>query len=364
MIQETLSQIEPADASREGAIQDHLDDLAKPRGSLGMLERLAKRYVLATGIERPSAEKKRICVFAGDHGIVEEGLTFTGAEFTPMVVANMLLGKSGVSIFSRHVGAELEVIDVGINADVSHLEGLIHRKVAPGTRNLAREPAMTLEQCQKAIAVGIERANKAADDGVQLLGTGEMGIGNTTPSSALLAALLPCSVREVTGPGAGLKSEEALDHKIAIIEQALELHQEAIPDPLRTLATVGGFEIAALTGLCLGAAARKLPVVIDGFIASAAALVAFRLCKDVGDYLFYSHRSAEPGHDIFSREIGVEPILQLGMRLGEGTGAALAMNIIDASLKMYTEMSTFSSFHVENTNHARCFPVSSQPCAC
>ncbi|MBC2602883.1 nicotinate-nucleotide--dimethylbenzimidazole phosphoribosyltransferase [Puniceicoccus vermicola] len=362
MIQETIAKIQPVDSTLAPAVQNHLDDLIKPRGSLGMLERLAKRFVLATGNPHPSAKKKRICVFAADHGVVDEGLTFTGSEFTPLIVGNMIEGKSGVSIFSQHVGSELEVVDVGINADVSGMKKLLQRKIALGTRNLAREPAMTSDECARAIAVGIERANAAADDGIQLLGTGEMGIGNTTPSSAILAALLPSSVREVTGPGAGLKNDEALEHKIEVIERALLLHQKALQDPFQTLAAVGGLEIAALTGLCLGAAARRLPVVIDGFIASAAALVAFRLSSSVADYLFYSHRSAEPGHDTFARELGVEPILQLGMRLGEGTGAALAMNIIEASLKMYTEMPTFSSFKVENTNHARCFPASSQPC--
>jgi len=358
MIQETIQRIQPVDRSREQAIQAHLDDLTKPQGSLGMLEDIAKRYVLATGEDWPLVGKKRVCVFAGDHGVVEEGITFSGSEVTAQVVRSMLAGGAGINVFSRHVGVEVEIIDVGVDGDLSDAEGLIHRKVARGTRNLSRGPAMTLAECEAAVQVGIERAELAAKDGISMLATGEMGIGNTTPSSALLAALLPCPVADVTGPGAGFKSEDAFMAKIGLIEKALRVNRAALDDPLQALAAVGGLEIASMCGLCLGAAANKIPVVVDGFISSAAALVAYRLCPEAADYMFFSHRSAEPGHDIFVSKLGIQPILQLGLRLGEGTGAVLAMNLIDASLRMYTEMATFSSASITNPpGNQRCFPV-------
>jgi nicotinate-nucleotide--dimethylbenzimidazole phosphoribosyltransferase len=355
-IDETIAKIRPVDRSQEAAIQSHLDNLTKPQGSLGQLETIAKRYVLASGQSWPSVGKKRVCVFAGDHGMVEAGFTFSEQVVTGQIVRNMLAGGAGINVFSRHVGVDVECIDVGIAGDMSDAEGLLDRKVAWGTKNIANGPAMTMAECEAAVRVGIERAEVAAADGITMVATGEMGIGNTTPSSALLAALLPCSVPEATGPGAGFKDGDGLRAKIALIEQALEVNKDALADPLTALASVGGLEIAALTGLCLGAAAYQIPIVVDGIISSAAALVACRMCPAVADYMFLAHQSADPGHAYFVKGLGLEPILKLDMRLGEGTGSVLAMHLIDAAIKMYTEMASFTAAKVTNPEvNARCY---------
>ncbi len=357
-IDETIAKIRPVDRSKEAAIQLHLDNLTKPQGSLGQLETIAKRYILAAGSAWPRVGKKRVCVFAGDHGMVEAGFTFSEQVVTGQIVRNMLAGGAGINVFSRHVGVDVECIDVGIAADMSDAHGLLDRKVAWGTKNMAHGPAMTRAECEAAVQVGIERAEVAAADGICMVATGEMGIGNTTPSSALLAALLPCPVADATGPGAGFKNADGLRMKIALIEQALEVNQEALADPFETLAAVGGLEIAALTGLCLGAAAHQIPIVVDGIISSAAALVACRMCPAVADYLFLAHQSADPGHAFFVEGLGLHPILKLDLRLGEGTGAVLAMHIIDASIKMYTEMASFTAAKVTNPEvNARCYPA-------
>ncbi|CAA6691592.1 MULTISPECIES: nicotinate-nucleotide--dimethylbenzimidazole phosphoribosyltransferase [unclassified Lentimonas] len=358
MITQTLEKIQSIDRSQIGAIQHHLDDLLKPQGSLGRLEDIAMRYVLASGRHSPKVGKKRVCVFAADHGVVEEGHTFSGKEVTAQVLQGMLRGGAGINVLSRHVDAESEFIDVGVWTDLSAEPDLLHRKIAQGTRNMTQGAAMSAAECEQALCVGIERANQAADDGVVLLAAGEMGIGNTTPSSALLAALLPCPVQDVTGPGAGLKSDAALKSKIDIIERSLAANQAALQDPFSALCAVGGLEIAAMCGLYLGAAARRVPVVVDGFIASAAALVAVRMCPAAADYMFFSHRSAEPGHDRFMQELNTTPLLDLQMRLGEGTGAVLAMTIIDAAIKLYGEMATFSALNINHSSEDnRCFPL-------
>jgi nicotinate-nucleotide--dimethylbenzimidazole phosphoribosyltransferase len=355
-LDETIAKIRPVDRSQEGAIQSHLDNLTKPQGSLGQLETIAKRYVLASGQNWPSVGKKRVCVFAGDHGMVEAGFTFSEQVVTSQIVRNMLAGGAGINVFSRHVGVDVECVDVGIAGDMSDAEGLLDRKVAWGTKNIAKGPAMTEAECEAAVCVGIERAEVAAADGITMVATGEMGIGNTTPSSALLAALLPCSVPKATGPGAGFKNSDGLRAKIALIEQALDVNRAALNDPLSALTAVGGLEIAALTGLCLGAAAHQIPIVVDGIISSAAALVACRICPDVVDYMFLAHQSADPGHAYFVEGLGLQPILKLDMRLGEGTGSVLAMHIIDAAIKMYTEMATFTDAKVTNPEvNDRCY---------
>ncbi|WPJ94611.1 nicotinate-nucleotide--dimethylbenzimidazole phosphoribosyltransferase [Coraliomargarita algicola] len=357
-LEETIARIRPVDRSQEASIQSHIDNLTKPQGSLGQLENIAKRYVLASGQGWPSVGKKRVCVFAGDHGMVEAGFTFSEQVVTGQIVRNMLAGGAGINVFSRHVGVEVECIDVGIAADMSDAEGLLDRKVAWGTQNIGKGPAMTMAECEAAVGVGIERAQVAAAEGVTMVATGEMGIGNTTPSSALLAALLPCSVPEATGPGAGFKNADGLRAKIALIEQALEVNRAALDHPLTALAAVGGLEIAALTGLCLGAAEHKMPIVVDGIISSAAALVACRLCPEVADYMFLAHQSADPGHAYFVKGLGLQPILQLDLRLGEGTGSVLAMHLIDAAIKMYTEMASFTAAKVTNPEvNARCYPA-------
>ena len=346
-----LEAITPADRNLEPKIRAHLDNLTKPPGSLGELENLAIRYCLMTDTVSPQMGKKRIVTFAGDHGVADEGVSAFPSEVTPQMVYNMLAGGAGINVLARHVGADLQVVDIGVADPLEGASNLVRRKVKPGTANMSRGPAMTREEAVQAILVGVELAHAAADDGVTLLGTGEMGIANTTPSSGLYASLIPCPVVEVTGRGTGI-DDTRLKHKIIVIERSLEVNGSMLADPLSTLAAVGGLEIAGICGLILAAAGRRLPVVVDGFISSAAALVAMRLRESVSDYLFFSHCSAEPGHRTFFERLGIRPILDLDLRLGEGTGAALAMHLIEGAVKIYNEMATFDSAGVSGKDRS------------
>ncbi len=337
-----MDAITPVDRTLETEIRAHLDNLTKPQASLGFLEDLAASYCLIQGTTLPQLGKKRIVTFAGDHGVAHERVSAFPSEVTPQMVYNMLSGGAAINVLARHVGADLQVVDIGVADPLEDAAGLVRRKVKPGTDNISKAPAMSEDNAIEAITVGVELALAAADDGVTLLGTGEMGIGNTTPSAALYGSLIPCPVVEVTGRGTGI-DDDALQNKIKVIERALEVNAPLLTDPLKTLAAVGGLEIAGICGLILGAAGRRLPVVVDGFISSAAALVAVRLRESVIDYLFFSHCSAEAGHRIFFDRLGIRPILDLEMRLGEGTGAALAMNVIESAVKIYNEMATFDS---------------------
>ena len=341
-LKEILDAITPVDRSLETEIRAHLDNLTKPPGSLGFLEDLAARYCLIQGKTAPQLGKKRIVTFAGDHGVAAEGVSAYPSEVTPQMVYNMLSGGAAINVLTNHVGADLQVVDIGVAAPLEGASGLLRRKVKPGTDNMCKGPAMSDTEAIQAIQVGVELALAAADDGVTLLGTGEMGIANTTPSSALYACLIPCSVVEVTGRGTGIDDVRLLN-KVNVIERALEVNARLCSDPLKALAAVGGLEIAGICGVILGAAGRRLPVVVDGFISSAAALVAIRLRESVSDYLFFSHCSAEVGHRAFFERLGIRPILDLDMRLGEGTGAALAMNVIESAVKIYNQMATFDS---------------------
>lgn len=344
-LEQTLKRIKPVDLSLKPAIQAHLDDLTKPQGSLGRLEDIAMSYCLATGTTTPRMGKARICCFAGDHGVAAEGVSAFPREVTPQMVYNMLAGGAAINVFSRHAGAELKVIDMGVDADFANAPGLIHRKVARGTANLAKGPAMTVAQAAQALEAGIGLAAEAARDGVTLLGTGEMGIANTTPATALFAAYLGLKPADIAGRGTGI-DDAGLQHKIKVIERGLVANQAALGDPLATLAALGGFEIAGIAGLILGGAAQRIPVVVDGFISTAGALAALKLQPAVADYIFFSHLSEERGHRFVMNALNLRPILDLNMRLGEGTGGALAMTIITAAIKMYNEMATFSGAHV------------------
>jgi len=341
-LEETLRSIAPVDRRLEAAARAHLDHLTKPPGSLGRLEDLAARYCLVTGTAEPRIGRKRIVTFAGDHGVAAEGVSAFPAEVTPQMVRNMLAGGAAVNVLARHVGADVQVVDIGVNDPLEGAESLIAAKVRAGTANIVQGPAMTEEEAARAIEVGTGLAEAAHEAGVTLIGTGEMGIANTTPSAALAAALLPCEPEEITGRGTGI-DDARLAHKIGVVRRALQVNAERLGDPLGALAAVGGFEIAGICGLVLGGAACRMAVVVDGFISSAGALVACRMNEHVGDYLFFSHASAEAGHALLLQRLGVEPILDLGMRLGEGTGAALAMSVIEAAVKVYNEMATFGS---------------------
>ncbi len=340
LLADTLARIIPLDSTLLSTTQTRLDNKTKPPGSLGRLEEFARQVVAASGNTTPDLSKKVIFTFAGDHGVVEEGVSAFPKEVTPQMVFNFLQGGAGVNVLARHAGAEVRVVDVGVDFDFENCAGLIHRKVAHGTRNLAKGPAMTREEALQAVAVGIELADQCRTEGVGLVGTGDMGIGNTTPSSAIIAVIGGLLPEQVTHRGTGINNR-ALQVKIQAIRQGIELNQPDPTDPLDVLTKVGGLEIAAITGLVLGCAANRIPVVVDGFISTAGALIASELHPKVRDYLFAAHTSVEVGHRFMLERIGARPILNLDMRLGEGTGAALAMQLIEAGVKILFEMATF-----------------------
>ena len=347
-LQTVCAAIEPASVAVLAQAQARLDNLTKPLGSLGKLEMLAARTCAMRRTVAAKVEKKIILTFAGDHGVVAEGISAFPQEVTPQMVLNFLAGGAGVNVLARHVGAEVRVVDVGVAVPIE-AEGLRQCKVRPGTANMAKGPAMSVDEALAAIGVGMEMAREAIEDGAEILGTGDMGIGNTTPSAALFAALLPAKVADVTGRGTGI-DDVMLQHKIAVIEQSLAVNKDQLNSPLGALAAVGGLEIAAICGCILEAARSKIPVVVDGFISSAGALVAQRLAPHVLDYCFFSHMSAEQGHRIFFEKMGLSPLLHLDLRLGEGTGAALTMNLVEAGLKIMNEMATFGEAGVSEAD--------------
>lgn len=318
-----------------------LDSLTKPRRSLGYLEELAARLAAILQQDRPRIEGKRVVVFAGDHGVVAEGVSAYPSAVTGLMVRNMLAGGAAINVLARRTGAAVEVVDIGMAEPPVRGKGLLDRNVRRGTGNIARGPAMTPDEAVRAVAVGIERAQAAAEGGVTLLATGEMGIGNTTPAAAVLAVLLDLPVAGLIGPGTGLDAA-GLARKRAALDRALAVNRAACAGPLETLAAVGGLEIAGICGLCLGGAAHGRPVVVDGFISSAGALAAMRMNPAVKDYLFFAHRSAEPGHGRFFEREGLRPLVSLDLRLGEGTGAAVAMHLLEDALALYTGMATFA----------------------
>ena len=340
MLEQTLRQIQPVSDKWLSTAGAQLDNLTKPKGSLGRLEELAARVVAIQEEDRPSVTKKEVFVFAGDHGVVSEGVSVYPQEVTGLMVKTFLAGRAAVNVLARSAGASVSVIDIGMKEELQGAEGLIRKNVKRGTENIAKGPAMTRKEAEEAICVGIEIANTAFENGTIMIASGEMGIGNTTPSSAVMSSLLPAHPVDVTGRGTGIDLDK-LRHKVKIIEKSLKTDGLVVGDPISTLASAGGLEIAGICGLCLGGAARRMIVVVDGFISTAGALVAMRLNPAVKDYLFFSHQSSEKGHRIFFEKEGLSPILDLNLRLGEGTGAVLAMRIIEDSVKIYNEMATF-----------------------
>jgi nicotinate-nucleotide--dimethylbenzimidazole phosphoribosyltransferase len=335
------SQIKPVDPEWTARAQERLDSLTKPPGSLGKLEELAARYVAIREEMFPRLEIKRVVVFAGDHGVMAEGVSAFPQEVTLQMVYNFVQGGAGINVLARYAGARVEVVDIGVNHEFEPGLNLVSRKVAYGTRNMAQEPAMTREEALRALWVGVERAQEALEDGVDVLAAGDMGIGNTTPAAALAAVFTGRPASAVTGRGTGIDSS-MLSHKVALINRALALNKPSADDPLGALAAVGGLEIAGIAGLILGAAAARRPLLLDGFIATAGALVAARLEPAVMDYLIAAHRSVEPGHQIMLDHLGLKPLFNLQMRLGEGTGAVLGMGLLEAGWRIYREMATFA----------------------
>ncbi|MFZ5450783.1 MAG: nicotinate-nucleotide--dimethylbenzimidazole phosphoribosyltransferase [Thermodesulfobacteriota bacterium] len=340
-LSQIISEIEPVEPEWLAQAQERLDILTKPPGSLGRLEELAARYVAIRGEFFPCLEKKQVVVFAADHGVVAEGVSAYPQDVTHQMVLNFLGGGAGINVLARHVGAAVEVVDIGVNHDFGALPGLISRKVAYGSRNMAQEPALTMEEAVQAMLVGQERAQAAINAGADALAAGDMGIGNTTPAAALGAVFTGKPASTIAGRGTGI-GDDTWRHKVAIINRALELHRPDANFPVEALAKVGGLEIAGIAGFVLGAAAGRRPLLLDGFIATAGALVAAYLAPAVKDYLIAGHRSVEAGHQIMLDALGLKPLLNFQMRLGEGTGAALGLGLLEAGVKIYQEMATFA----------------------
>jgi nicotinate-nucleotide--dimethylbenzimidazole phosphoribosyltransferase len=343
LLAETLVAISPQDPAWRSRATARIEQLTMPRWALGRLCDLAVDLAGMTRSLRPAVERATIVTMAGDHGVCAEGVSLFPQEVTPQMVHNFVRGGAGVNVLARVSGARVVVADLGVAADLTDLVAagaIIGAKVAPGTANLAVGPAMTRAQALASIERGIAIAQQLAPS-TDVYGTGEMGIGNTTPASAIIACLTGSAPDLVTGCGTGI-GEEQRRHKAAVITRGLVVNQPDAADGLDVLAKVGGFEIGGLAGLCLGAAALRRPVVIDGFISTAGALVAHALCPAVADYLISAHQSEERGHVLMLQRLGKEPLLNLGFRLGEGTGAALAMSLVQGARGLLTEMATFA----------------------
>lgn len=340
LISFTILQIAPLDAQAMTAAETRQQQLTKPRGSLGRLETLSIQLAGITRAARPRFQQPVIITLAGDHGIARQGVSAYPSDVTPQMVLNFVNGGAAINVLARHIGARVVVGDLGVDAEFPAALAIAHKKIARGTRDFSSEPAMTRAQAERAIEAGIEIAAEEITRGADLVGTGDMGIGNTTASSAIVAALTRRAAREVTGRGTGV-DDATLRHKIALIERALAEHQPNAHDALDVLSKVGGFEIGGLAGVMLGAAARRVPVVIDGFISGAAALLAVTLAPQARAYLIPAHRSVEIGHRAVLEHLDAPPLLDLDLRLGEGTGAALGMSLCLAAAKLLDEMATF-----------------------
>ncbi|MBN2654727.1 MAG: nicotinate-nucleotide--dimethylbenzimidazole phosphoribosyltransferase [Nitrospirae bacterium] len=349
MFQDTINKIRPLQKQWFEKAQQRLDNLTKPIRSLGRLEEFAARLVAIKEDASPILDKKAIFTFAGDHGVTDEGVSAFPKEVTQQMVFNFLRGGAGINVLARHAGAEVVVVDVGVAHEFEKAEGLLNFKVVHGTKNFTLGPAMTRDEALKCINAGIEIAKGYARKGCKIFGTGEMGIGNTTPSSAITAVITGRPVAEVTGRGTGI-DDDAHTNKVRVIEKGIEVNKPSAADALDVLAKVGGAEIGGIAGLILGAASLRIPVVVDGFISTAGALIAYELKPECAEYMFAAHSSVEPGHKVMLEKIGLKPILDLNMRLGEGTGAAVAMMVIEAGLKIYREMATFGEAGVASGN--------------
>jgi nicotinate-nucleotide--dimethylbenzimidazole phosphoribosyltransferase len=347
LLNATCASIERVDATVAAHTQQLLDGKTKPRRSLGRLEELACRIAGVRGMTVPPRPRKALVVMAADHGVAEEGVSAYPPEVTGQMLINFARGGAAINVLARHAGAEVVVVDMGARTGPP-VAGVMDRRLGPGTANFTRGPAMSRETATRGLETGIQLAQELARGGIDLLGIGDMGIANTTAASALTAAYTGSPPEEVTGRGTGI-DDATYARKLAAVSAGLARHRPTPLDPLGTLARLGGFEIAGLAGVVLGAAAAKVPVVLDGFITGAAALAAVRLAPEAAGYLISSHRSVEKGHLAVLTALGTEPLLDLQMRLGEGTGAALAMGLIDAALLILHEMATFEGAGVTDS---------------
>jgi len=349
-LQAAIDRIGPLDEAASAAAAEHLDRLTKPPGSLGRLEELAIQLAAITGEVAPTFDRRAIVVAAADHGVTAQGVSAYPSEVTAQMVGNFVAGGAAINVLARMARADVLVLDIGVASALSigaspqsQAGGrLLRRRIRPGTADLSVGPAMSREEASAAIDVGLDTASQLAEEGVRLVGLGEMGIGNTTAASSIVAALTGRPPSEVTGRGTGV-DVATWRHKVAVIERGFEVNRPDPADALGVLAAVGGLEIAMLVGLALGVAAERIPVIVDGFVVGAAALVAARLCPALPLRLVAAHRSVEPGHTVVLDELGLRPLLELGLRLGEGTGAAIAMTLVDAAVHIRDEMATFES---------------------
>ena len=342
LLKETLDKIKPHDPVARAKARARLEQLTMPPWALGRLMDLAQELAGMTGSMSPATASKIIVVMAGDHGVTAEGVSKFPSEVTAQMVRNFVNGGAGINALARQAGAGVVVVDMGVAHDLSDLAKtgkILSHRVAPGTKNMAQGPAMSGEQALKAIEAGIRVALQLGTQ-ADVFGTGEMGIGNTTASSAIVSLVCGVPVREVTGRGTGI-TDAQMEHKVQIIQRAMDLNRPDPKDGLDVLSKIGGFEIGGLAGLILGCASLRKPVLVDGFISTAGALIAQRLCPAAGDYMIAAHRSAEQGHRTALEALKKNPLLDLGMRLGEGTGAALAMNLVEAAVRILTEVATF-----------------------
>ncbi len=337
----TLPKIAPLNAVMQAAARERQNNLTKPPGSLGRLEELSIQLAGILEQERPSTARKAVIVMAGDHGVVAEGVSAFPAEVTPQMVLNFLYGGAAINVLAKVAGARVIIVDMGVAVDMPDHPDLIKRKVAYGTQNMAVGPAMTSQQVEAALQAGIDIVTAEIEKGLDLVAIGEMGIGNTTPATAITAAFTGLPAAQLTGRGTGV-DDAGLARKVGVIEKALAVNKPDSSDAMDVLMKVGGLEIAGLAGVVIGAAAQRVPVVIDGFISSAAALVAAELVPAVKPYLIGSHESVEIGHQAILQRLGIRPLFDLNMRLGEGTGAAIAFNIIEGAARVLDEMATFA----------------------
>jgi nicotinate-nucleotide--dimethylbenzimidazole phosphoribosyltransferase len=341
----TIEQIKPLDERAMAEARARQDALTKPQGSLGRLEELSIQLAGIQGKLVPQIKEKAIIVMAGDHGVVAEGVGNWPQEVTTQMVYNFLGGGAGINVIARQVGARVIVVDMGVAGKLKTNPQLLSRKIAQGTQNISQGPAMSEAEAIRAVETGIEIVTAEVKRGLDMVGTGDMGIGNTTASSAICAVMTGEMVAEVTGRGTGIDDRQ-LGHKIEVIKRALVVNKPDSKNPLDVLAKVGGFEIGGLAGVMLGAAAHRVPIVVDGFISGVAALIATALSPRLRDFLIAAHLSAEAGHRLVLKYLGLKPVLDLAMRLGEGTGAALGIFLSEAAARTLTEMATFAEARV------------------
>jgi nicotinate-nucleotide--dimethylbenzimidazole phosphoribosyltransferase len=347
-LEDVIKEIKPLDRPAIQSARARQDTLTKPRGSLGRLEELSIQLAGIAGNSLPSVERKAVIVMAADHGVALEGVSAYPAEVTPQMVLNFLHGGAAINVLARQASARVVVVDMGVASNIEDASGkLISHKIGFGTANLAKGPAMSWEKARQSIQTGIEIAQAEITQGVDILATGDMGIGNTTPSAAIACALMHQNPKNIAGRGTGV-DDEGLKRKIDVIARALHVNEPNSKDAIDVLAKVGGFEIGGLVGVILAAAANRKPVVIDGFISSAAAMLAMSLAPAARDYMIAAHVSQERGHKLMLAWLGLNPLLDLNLRLGEGTGAVLAFHLIEASARILCEMATFDEAGVSD----------------